>query len=742
MKRSFVALVIFLLSFTLQQTAAQTNRALLIGINEYITSESQNPSYASRNITKYKNLRGAINDIEGFHSLLISKYNFAKENIALLRDKDATRNNILKELNNLVTKSSEGDFVFFYYAGHGSQVYNSKSVEYDKRDESIVPADSRLGAMDIRDKELAVLYNRILDKGAKLNVIMDCCHSGSSARGLPRNEITRNITPIETDINDPTIINPTPEERGAVIISASQDYEKASEIFEDSTYHGLFSYYLLKALRESPVDISITDLFKRTKAMMKYSGYLQEPVLAGMDARRKRALFGSVSDTKASDLLVAVSHIDLQEGIEVQGGIAIGLYENSELDKVDEKDQPHVKLRVIKNLGFTSSLCEVAAGDIKSVNTGDLFKVSKLASNYNNILRIWTAPSPGENELSEFQNQLTKLSKDKRIKFIDDPSETKPDYTIYFEGNGWSLIDTNNQVTRFNPKSYSNTLQKVIGKKASFARIFICYPPTKEQIEGFRKKIAEDNLTIELTDKRESANYFLIGRYLKNAMEYCLLNPDISSTNKNDNPLPARSDWFGFGDHGVVNNLLQSAIKINRVRGWLLLNNSAENSKFCYKLGIKKYDDQEVMTEGHLFGGDTCMIILEKDNNAIASNQLRYCYVFTVDPWGKSSLLYPRKTQGNIENRLNCNSSFNSIEIGRFKVVPPFGMDSYYLLTTTEPLLEPAMLEYSGVRTRGDKFANQLQNLISNIGYSTRGDYYNPENWSIEKCSFISMAKE
>ena len=81
-------------------------------------------------------------------------------------------------------KSNANDFAFIYYAGHGSQVPNSLAREEDKKDESMVPSDTwKPGVQDIRDKELAKVYNAFLDKGVKLTVIMDCCHSGSLSRG-------------------------------------------------------------------------------------------------------------------------------------------------------------------------------------------------------------------------------------------------------------------------------------------------------------------------------------------------------------------------------------------------------------------------------------------------------------------------------------------------------------------------------------------------------------------------------
>ena len=65
------------------------------------------------------------------------------------------------------------------------------SEEQDKLDEAIVPVDAAEGAPYIRDKELAPLFDRILDNGVMLTIVFDCCHSGSLSRGQPENVLPK-----------------------------------------------------------------------------------------------------------------------------------------------------------------------------------------------------------------------------------------------------------------------------------------------------------------------------------------------------------------------------------------------------------------------------------------------------------------------------------------------------------------------------------------------------------------------
>jgi hypothetical protein len=85
--------------------------ALIIGINEYA-----NPTISD--------LRGAVADAEDVYEFLVSHpaLRVPKENIKILRDEEATRANIIKELKALGEDSriQDHDPILIFYAGHGS----------------------------------------------------------------------------------------------------------------------------------------------------------------------------------------------------------------------------------------------------------------------------------------------------------------------------------------------------------------------------------------------------------------------------------------------------------------------------------------------------------------------------------------------------------------------------------------------------------------------------------------------
>src|SRR6185437_2118338 len=120
---------------------AETRRALLIGIDRYVPAASSEASAAGRGRSAWSDLAGAVNDVEGMRAVLVARYGFRPADVHVLIDEQATRDRILDETRQwLIDAASGGDVSLFYYAGHGSQVRNSKSAERDKLDETIVPA--------------------------------------------------------------------------------------------------------------------------------------------------------------------------------------------------------------------------------------------------------------------------------------------------------------------------------------------------------------------------------------------------------------------------------------------------------------------------------------------------------------------------------------------------------------------------------------------------------------------------
>ena len=147
----------------------------------------------------YKRLDGPPNDV-GLVSAALQHHGFREDNILTLRDEQASRDGILRALENLIDRAGPGDVAVFYYAGHGHQItdddaneeldgYDEVLVPYGAPDHSLSPDEVQVaynGEHHIRDDTLGVLLDRLHAKVApngNVVVFLDACYSGTGTRG-------------------------------------------------------------------------------------------------------------------------------------------------------------------------------------------------------------------------------------------------------------------------------------------------------------------------------------------------------------------------------------------------------------------------------------------------------------------------------------------------------------------------------------------------------------------------------
>lgn len=97
--------------------------------------------------------------------------------------------NIIKAIIDTTGKAQKGDTIFIAYSGHGGRDetvvgdwVGKTSVDFGGKDESLIPYDYYLGGLTVRDFVLNYLFKKIVDKGIKLTVFLDSCHSGGATR--------------------------------------------------------------------------------------------------------------------------------------------------------------------------------------------------------------------------------------------------------------------------------------------------------------------------------------------------------------------------------------------------------------------------------------------------------------------------------------------------------------------------------------------------------------------------------
>jgi hypothetical protein len=229
-------------------------KALLIGINYTGTSNQ---------------LQGCINDTNSIKDLIVKK-GFSNVNILTdLTTKKATKLNILEEFKNLLQNSQKGDFLLFFYSGHGSYTIDKNGDEKDGRDEMIIPCDLK----GIVDDELKNVINTYLKPDVTLFAMFDSCFSGSVLDlkyqymdSLNYEKYTENNNDLET-------------QGDVFMISGCTDRQTCADAQFNNTPNGAMTWSLLEALKQKP-NCSWRELVMTMRDLLKKSNFTQIPQIS------------------------------------------------------------------------------------------------------------------------------------------------------------------------------------------------------------------------------------------------------------------------------------------------------------------------------------------------------------------------------------------------------------------------------------------------------------------------------
>jgi hypothetical protein len=657
--------IIVLISCLIATDALAARRALLIGINDYSataagTRARHAPPAPGRD---WPNLFGAVNDVNTLKEMLVESYGFAPGDVVTLTDHEATRDAILAKMEeHLIAPAAKGDVLFFYYAGHGSYVRNSLSDENDGRDESIVPADSRLGAPDILDKELRRLFNRMLDRGARLTIMLDSCYSGSGARGLPTGATARAVKPDLRDRRDAGKYGPRPDSRGALVLAATQDFDRAWEIRDpEGQMHGIFSWAWIRALRDAADGEAASETFLRADARMRHETPFQEPVLAGTDAARFAPFLGTRTDRRGERPVVAVEKVQNDGTVLLQGGWANGLSVGTQLRVTDD---PKARVTVTAMRGIARSEGRIVTG---SMYSGSLLEVVSWTPPPTRPLRVWMPRMAGD--LTTLARRMAAAATKRGVRWIDDPTEAAATHLLRPGNGAWELLDPDGA------KRVERDPIAAIVRLGKGASLFVQFPRADAlSIDG-----------VVSVARAEDADYLLAGHYAAGKLSYAWVRPMVRTGDRRRSPLPVRTAW-----ETSPATLREHAQRLRRIQMWQLLE-SPPGARAPYRLALRRVKDRSLVGDGRLAGGERYELVLRA---AAQRPQPRYFYAFVIDSHGTSTLLYPQYGSG--ENHLA--DMRPQLSLGEFEVGPPYGLDTFILLATEEPLPSPWILDWDGVR--------------------------------------------
>ncbi len=276
-------------------------RALLVGVNNY-----ENP--------RFDDLRGCVNDVTNMRHILITFWGLTPDDIRVITDHRATRAAISERLKWLTADASAEDYLFFHFSGHGSQIRERDDEDElaDHRDELICPHDLNWDDRKsyITDDDLNKLFGSLPD-GVQLEVVMDCCHSGTNLRDFsppaealepekafrflpPPLDIAARFEGLE-DLPSRGFRSPKRSTRDHILWAACRDFEKSADAKIEGSWNGAFTYYFCKHVRESGGTLSRRALLERVRASLSFNRFAQTPQLE-TEATVRDGDFGPPSD--------------------------------------------------------------------------------------------------------------------------------------------------------------------------------------------------------------------------------------------------------------------------------------------------------------------------------------------------------------------------------------------------------------------------------------------------------------
>ncbi len=217
--------------------ALASPHALVVGISEYA-----DPSIAD--------LEYAASDARQIAAVLEASCGFARQDILVLTDEEATRQGFLDGFGWIEGRVGPGDVVFLYLAGHGTNTLDRDGDEADGDgvDEVFLPQDAVLLDPEtfLIDDELGALIGRI-EAGA-VTLWLDACYSGGQSRWVgarvpdieARDSVARDV--LTAGLGGPA----------RSVFAACQPQELAYE--NPTLRHGVFTHFLLSALEDDDAD--------------------------------------------------------------------------------------------------------------------------------------------------------------------------------------------------------------------------------------------------------------------------------------------------------------------------------------------------------------------------------------------------------------------------------------------------------------------------------------------------------
>ncbi|KAI0419440.1 hypothetical protein F5X98DRAFT_372850 [Xylaria grammica] len=223
-----------------------------------------------------------------------------------------TYGNVISILQTITERASKGNFVYIHFSGHGTAIMPDSEFDSVYSDHSstgclalvLLASNSRTNIQYLHGPELALELRKMVEKGLKVTLVLDCCQSGCVTRGqmdpsvrfLPYDPaVDAAYPPVigsclssgdeSMGLNDRSLsmrLNWAVNPDGYAILAACEPTEIAREITVENERHGAMSYFLHKTLkRNGHLRRKQQQVYSYLCAALKQAQVKQKPMLYG-----------------------------------------------------------------------------------------------------------------------------------------------------------------------------------------------------------------------------------------------------------------------------------------------------------------------------------------------------------------------------------------------------------------------------------------------------------------------------
>ena len=198
--------------------------ALIIGIDKY------------QNVQK---LNYAVDDAESIKEILNNSFHFPSDNISILINEEATKQNILKSFSEITKNAKANDRVLVFFAGHGETMDLPGGGEKGY----LIPVEGDAEELYLTSIPMDELREIALMSEAKhMLYLVDACYGGIAAVG------SRGLEPAKTS----DFINKVAKFQSRQVITAGGSGE---QVIEKSEWgHSAFTLNLIRGLKDGAAD--------------------------------------------------------------------------------------------------------------------------------------------------------------------------------------------------------------------------------------------------------------------------------------------------------------------------------------------------------------------------------------------------------------------------------------------------------------------------------------------------------